>query len=153
MRQRTRGFGAGLCTAQKWGSETSLQTRERQICLLHMLQLSTLNFECLMRVIKTYILQLHHIKTLILYSHGAAVLQKIHIAQLVTTFLAFQTTRWLTTVIRKSRKSEITKTSVSVRHIQGAPGGKVNILGDHRIGHSMQKSVYVHVSYCERFPR
>jgi hypothetical protein len=37
--------------------------------------------------------------------------------------------------------------------IQGVPGGKVTILGGHSIGHSKQKSVYVHVSYSERFPR
>jgi hypothetical protein len=37
--------------------------------------------------------------------------------------------------------------------MQGVPGGKVNILGGHSIGHSKQKSVYVHVSYSERFPR
>ena len=37
--------------------------------------------------------------------------------------------------------------------IQGVPGGNVNILGGHSIGHSKQKSVYVHVSYSERFPR
>jgi hypothetical protein len=34
-------------------------------------------------------------------------------------------------------------------HIQGVPGGKVNILG----GHSKQKTLYEHVSYSERFPR
>jgi hypothetical protein len=33
------------------------------------------------------------------------------------------------------------------------PGGKVNILGGHSIGHSKQKCAYVHVSYSERFPR
>jgi hypothetical protein len=33
------------------------------------------------------------------------------------------------------------------------PGGKLNILGGHGIGHSKQKCVYVHVSYSERFPR
>jgi hypothetical protein len=60
--------------------------------------------------------------------------------------------------------------------IQGAPGGKVNILGCHSIGHYKQKCIYcdciarqrtsrrkwsstpntsqyVHVSYSERFPR
>jgi hypothetical protein len=36
---------------------------------------------------------------------------------------------------------------------QGVPVGKVNILVRHSIGHSKQKSVYVHVSYSERFPR
>jgi hypothetical protein len=29
----------------------------------------------------------------------------------------------------------------------------VDILGGHSIGHSKQKSVYVHVSYSEQFPR
>jgi hypothetical protein len=38
-------------------------------------------------------------------------------------------------------------------YIQSGPGGKVSILGGHSIGHSKQKSVYVHVSYSERFPR
>jgi hypothetical protein len=33
------------------------------------------------------------------------------------------------------------------------PGGKVNILGGQSIRHSKQKSVYVHVSYSEWFPR
>jgi hypothetical protein len=37
--------------------------------------------------------------------------------------------------------------------ILGVLGGKVNILGGPSIGHSKQKSVYVHVSYSERFPR
>jgi len=36
--------------------------------------------------------------------------------------------------------------------IQGVPGANVNILGGHIIGHSKQKSVYVRVSYSERFP-
>jgi hypothetical protein len=40
-----------------------------------------------------------------------------------------------------------------VPFIQSAPGGKVNILGGHNIGHSKQKSVYVHVCYSEQFPR
>jgi hypothetical protein len=31
--------------------------------------------------------------------------------------------------------------------IQGVQGGKVNILGGHSIGHSKQKSVYVHVLF------
>jgi hypothetical protein len=39
------------------------------------------------------------------------------------------------------------------RTIQGVLGEKVNILGGHSIGHSKQRSVYVHVSYSERFPR
>jgi hypothetical protein len=39
-------------------------------------------------------------------------------------------------------------------NIQGVPGGKVSILGGHNIGHSKQKkTVYVHVSYSELFPR
>ena len=37
--------------------------------------------------------------------------------------------------------------------IQGVPGGKVNILGGHSIGHSKQKTLYEHVSYSEWFPR
>jgi hypothetical protein len=37
--------------------------------------------------------------------------------------------------------------------IQSVPGGKVNILWGHSIGHSKQKSVYVHVSYSEQFPK
>jgi hypothetical protein len=38
---------------------------------------------------------------------------------------------------------------------QDVPGGKVNTVGCHSIGHSKQKSVrvYVHVTYSERFPR
>ena len=36
-----------------------------------------------------------------------------------------------------------------VGFIQNVPGGNVNILGGHSIGHSKQKSVYVHVSYYE----
>jgi len=37
--------------------------------------------------------------------------------------------------------------------MQGVPGGKVNILGGHSIGHSKQKCLYEHVSYSERFLR
>jgi len=37
-------------------------------------------------------------------------------------------------------------------NIQGVPGGKVNILGGHSIGHSKQKSLYEHVPYSELFP-
>jgi hypothetical protein len=37
--------------------------------------------------------------------------------------------------------------------IQGVPGGKVNILGGHSIGHPKQKSLYEHVSYSEPFQR
>jgi hypothetical protein len=39
------------------------------------------------------------------------------------------------------------------RSIQDVPGGKVDILGDHSIGHSKQKIVYVHLSCSERLPR
>jgi hypothetical protein len=35
---------------------------------------------------------------------------------------------------------------------QGVPGGKLNILGGHSIGHFKKKSLYEHVSYSERFP-
>jgi hypothetical protein len=38
-------------------------------------------------------------------------------------------------------------------YIQGVPGGKVNILGGHSMGHSKQKTLFEHVSYSERFPR
>jgi hypothetical protein len=41
--------------------------------------------------------------------------------------------------------------SDQITTIQGVPGGKVNILGGHSIGHSKQENVYVHVSYSERF--
>jgi hypothetical protein len=33
------------------------------------------------------------------------------------------------------------------KYIQSVPGGKVNILGRHSIGHSKQKIVYVHVLF------
>jgi hypothetical protein len=36
--------------------------------------------------------------------------------------------------------------------IQAVPGGKVNILGGHSIGHSRKESLYEHASYSERFP-
>jgi hypothetical protein len=36
---------------------------------------------------------------------------------------------------------------------QIVPGGKVSILGGYIIRHPKQESVYVHVSYSERFPR
>jgi hypothetical protein len=42
---------------------------------------------------------------------------------------------------------------VAKSHIQSVPGGKVNILGGHSIGHSKQKTLYEHVSHSERFPR
>jgi hypothetical protein len=35
--------------------------------------------------------------------------------------------------------------------MQDGPEGKVNVLEGHSIGHSKQKSVYVHVSYSELF--
>jgi hypothetical protein len=38
-------------------------------------------------------------------------------------------------------------------YLQDIQGEKVNILGGHSVGHSKQRSVYVHVSYSERFPR
>jgi hypothetical protein len=38
-------------------------------------------------------------------------------------------------------------------HIQAVPGGKVNILGGHSIGHSKQKRVNVQVPFSEWFPR
>jgi hypothetical protein len=37
--------------------------------------------------------------------------------------------------------------------IQSISGEEVNIPGGHSIGHSKQESVYVRVSYSERFPR
>jgi hypothetical protein len=37
--------------------------------------------------------------------------------------------------------------------IQGVPGGDINIMGGLSIGHSKQKSVFVYVSYSERFPK
>jgi hypothetical protein len=37
--------------------------------------------------------------------------------------------------------------------IQSVPGGKANILEGHSIGHSKQKSVYVPMSYYEKFLR
>jgi hypothetical protein len=37
--------------------------------------------------------------------------------------------------------------------IQDTPGEKANILGGHSICLSKQESIYVHVSYSERFPR
>jgi hypothetical protein len=37
--------------------------------------------------------------------------------------------------------------------MQGAPGGKANILGGHSLGHSKEKYVYVHLPHSERFPR
>jgi hypothetical protein len=39
-----------------------------------------------------------------------------------------------------------------VKCIQDVPGGKVNILGGHSIGHSKQQGLYEHVSYSEWFP-
>jgi hypothetical protein len=43
--------------------------------------------------------------------------------------------------------------TVLYTYIQGVPGGKVNILGGHIVGHSKQKTLYEHVSYSEQFPR
>jgi hypothetical protein len=37
--------------------------------------------------------------------------------------------------------------------VQSVTGGKVNILGRHSIGHYKQRSVYVHLSCSERYPR
>jgi hypothetical protein len=37
--------------------------------------------------------------------------------------------------------------------MQNVPRGRFNILGGYSTGNSKQKSVYVHVSYSERFPR
>ena len=34
-------------------------------------------------------------------------------------------------------------------YTQGVPGGKVNILGGHSIGHSKQKCLYEHVPYSD----
>jgi hypothetical protein len=36
---------------------------------------------------------------------------------------------------------------------QSVPGGKINTLGGHSIGHYKQKSVHVYMSYSERVPR
>jgi hypothetical protein len=41
--------------------------------------------------------------------------------------------------------------TVSAYTIQSDPGGNANILGGHSIGHSTEKSVYVHVSCSEEF--
>jgi hypothetical protein len=38
-------------------------------------------------------------------------------------------------------------------HIQDVPGEKVNILGGHSINRSKQKSIYIRMSYSERFLR
>jgi hypothetical protein len=38
---------------------------------------------------------------------------------------------------------------LTIRLYTSVPGGKVNILGDHSIGHSEKKSLYEHVSYSE----
>jgi hypothetical protein len=37
--------------------------------------------------------------------------------------------------------------------MQDFPGGNINILGGHSIGHSKQENICVHMSYSERFPR
>jgi hypothetical protein len=44
-------------------------------------------------------------------------------------------------------------TQYSQIEIQSVPEEKVNILGGHSTGHSKQKSLYVLVSYSQRFPR
>jgi hypothetical protein len=36
---------------------------------------------------------------------------------------------------------------VGIYHIQGVPGGKVNILGGHSIGYSKQKTLYARVLF------
>jgi hypothetical protein len=36
--------------------------------------------------------------------------------------------------------------------MESVPGGMVNILGGHSIGHSKKESLYEHESYSERFP-
>jgi hypothetical protein len=41
----------------------------------------------------------------------------------------------------------------NVEIMQDVAGGKVSILGGHSIGHSKQRSVYVHMSYSELFQR
>ena len=53
-----------------------------------------------------------------------------------------------------SRMSKhIFETSVLLySYIQGVPEENVNILGGHNIARSKKQTVYVHVSYCERFP-
>jgi hypothetical protein len=45
--------------------------------------------------------------------------------------------------------------ALSSQTIQDVPGGKVNILRGHNIGHPKQKIVlvFVRVSYFERYPR
>jgi hypothetical protein len=40
----------------------------------------------------------------------------------------------------------------TIRCYRSVPGGKVNILGGHSIGHSKKKSLYEHVFYSELFP-
>jgi hypothetical protein len=42
--------------------------------------------------------------------------------------------------------------TLTLHAIQSVSGGKVNIVGGNSIGHSKQKSIYVHVLYSERFP-
>jgi hypothetical protein len=51
------------------------------------------------------------------------------------------------------RGSEHWERMGEMRNIQGVAEGKVNIMRGHSIGHSKQKSVYLHMSYSERFPR
>ena len=49
-------------------------------------------------------------------------------------------------------KSVIQPKSRGQINIKGIPGGKVNNLGGHSIGHSKQKYLCKHVPYSERFP-
>jgi hypothetical protein len=48
----------------------------------------------------------------------------------------------------------LTKFILPIYFIQGVPGGKVSILGDHSIGHSKKKNcLYEHVFYSEQLPK
>jgi hypothetical protein len=55
--------------------------------------------------------------------------------------------------VSAARHSYASLTLATLSVYTGVPGGKVNILGGHSIGNSKQNSVYVYVSYSERFPR
>jgi hypothetical protein len=61
------------------------------------------------------------------------------------------TRRKSVTITRSTMEQTVTEETRPF--IQDVPGGKVNILGSHSIGHSKQKTLYKHVSYSERFPR